>query len=493
MIDGNNVLAFPTPQQQPFHFIRDTLALTDDWNGVAFTNAHAARVRYDSDRGRWLVWAGHRWEAQPSTGGKVRELAKQTSRSMIEMDLTGEDPKKVLKHVTYSLSERGIGSMLAMARTNPAITVSSDDLDAHPLELNTPGGIVNLRTGQLTPSDPDRMHTRSTKVTPDSEADTSMWDYFLAQTFPDPEIRDYMQLLVGHSLLGEVRAHVLPFAHGSGGNGKGVFLETMLGVLGSYAGSAPNGFLMGSGQQQHATELADLQGRRFVICSEVNPSDRFDEAKVKSLTGGDTIKARFMRQDFFEFRPTHHLWLMGNDQPAVESGGDAFWRRLRLIPFTHKVPEDQRVEDLQGILARDHGPAVLAWAIRGAVKYLNGGLQEPDAVKAATENYAENTDTIGRFIDDECIINASLATSVTAVRASYEDWCRANGERPIQGRRFATQLSKHGVVIGRGAPKGTNGLRMYGGIALASRLEDGEESGEGYPDRTEPQQPGVWD
>lgn len=477
-----------TPAGQPFKYITDTMALTDDWNGVAFTNAHAPRVRYHADRDRWLVWAGHKWELQPKTGGKVKELAKQTSRSMLDLDLAGEDPKKVMKHITYSLSDRGITAMLAMARTNPTITVSTDDLDAHALELNTPGGIVDLRTGQISPPDPAKLHTRSTTVTPDPTANSSLWDQFLQQTFPDPEIRDYMQLLVGHSLLGEVRAHVLPFAYGSGGNGKGVFLEALIAILGTYAGSAPNGFLMGTGQAKHETELADLQGRRFVICTEVNPTDRFDEAKVKALTGGDTVKARFMRQDFFQFRPTHHLWLMGNDQPAVESGGKSFWRRLRLIPFTHEVPEEAKIEDLQGILARDHGPAILAWAVDGAKRYLADGLREPEAVKAATETYAENTDTIGRFIDDECVINPSLVSSVTAIRAAYEDWCRANGERPITGRRFAGQLAKHGVQVGRGAPKGTAGVRMYGGIGLAARAEDGQEE---VVDRTEPLQEAV--
>ncbi len=484
-VQGSNVLAMPAPLPKdpaaPLHLVMQTLDMTDDSNAMELIRQHGDRLRYDVDRGRWLVWDTHRWATQPGNGGQARELAKSAARKL--PDDGPEGASKHLKHKRYTLSDRGTTAMLNTARTDSTILVNSDDLDAHPMELNTPGGIVNLETGKLQPADPARMHTRATTVTPDAGADTHVWDTFLASTFPEAEVREYVQRLVGHSLLGEVRAHVLPFAYGSGGNGKGVFLETMRAVLGTYAGAAPAGFLMSTGMMQHATELADLQGRRFVICSEVNPTDRFDEAKVKSLTGGDTVKARFMRQDFFEFRPTHSLWLMGNDQPQVDSGGDALWRRLRLIPFTHKVAEEHRIDDLQGILAREHGPAVLAWAIAGAVKYLTDGMKEPDVVKVATENYAEATDTIGRFLDDECVLNPSLATSVTTIRAAYEEWCRVNGERPIAGRRFAAQLGKHGVLVGRAAPKGAAGLRMYGGIGLASREDEPSEEG---------RQEGVW-
>lgn len=467
---GSNVLQLPTPEQRPaLQVVTHTLDLTDDANANELIQQYGDRLRYNADQGRWLTWNGHRWDTQANHGGYARELAKATARTLGE---GGADASKALKHKRYSLSERGITAMLNTARTDPSISVNTDDLDAHPLELNTPAGIVDLTTGTITPPDPTRLHTRATTVAPDATADTNLWDTFLAATFPDEQVRGYIKRLAGHSILGEVRAHVLPFAHGSGGNGKGVFLEAIRGILGGYAGSAPAGFLMSSHYQQHATELADLAGRRFVICTEVNPTDRFDEAKVKALTGGDTVKARFMRQDFFEFRPTHHLWLMGNDQPAVDSGGKSFWRRLRLIPFTHEIPEEQQIEDLQGILAREHGPAILHWLIEGAVEYLRDGMQEPETVKAATTAYSENVDTIGRFLEDECLLNASLAFPVSKIRAAYESWCQDNGERPQTGRAFSSQLARHGVQVGRDAPKGPGGARMYGGIALVTREEE---------------------
>ena len=461
--------ATPTSDQPALTVHTFTLGQTDDANAAHLLRLYGDHLRYDTTRGRWYVWDTTRWAIQPSSGGRAREYAKQSARQLPE---NGADPKALIKHKRYSLSERGISATLSMAATDPDIAITSRDLDAHAYELNTPAGIVDLKTGTLHPHDPTKLHTRITTVSPDPDADTTLWDQFLTQTFPDPAVRDYVQRLAGYSSIGEVRAHILPFAHGTGGNGKGVFLEAMRGVLGDYAGAAPAGFLMATTYQQHHTELADLEGRRFVICSEVNQRDRFDEARVKQLTGGDTVKARFMRQDFFEFTPTHHLWLMGNDKPDVEAGGESFWRRLRLIPFTHKVPEDKVIEGLQEKLAREHGAGVLQWIIDGAVTYLDKGLNDPATVMAATHDYAENMDTIGRFIEDSCHLNDQLSVEVSHLRAAYETWCDEQGERPKTGRAFTEQLARHGVKVGRAAPRGSGGRRRYGGIALASREED---------------------
>lgn len=444
------------------------LELTDDSNASALINTYGNSIRYHAEKSVWLAWESHYWKVQPKTGGLARELAKETARRLPENGVDGAD--KNLKHKRYSLSDRGMNAMLNTARTSPEITVVGEDLDAHPWELNTPAGIVDLRTGEIAPPDPTKLHTRTTPIAPSRDADRSLWDQFLTQTFPEQEVRDYIQRLAGYSAVGEVREHILPFAHGDGGNGKGVFLESLHAVLGTYAGKAPANFLMSSQNVEHTTSIADLAGKRFVLTSEVNQKDRFDEQKVKELTGGDTITARHMYQDFFEFTPTHQLWIMGNDTPAVESGGKAFWRRLRLIPFTHSVPEDERIEGLQTILARDYGPAILQWIIDGAVLYGRHGLgEEPASVRAATEDYASEVDTVGRFLAEECYTGdayADQSTRVSDFRAAYERWCESNGVSALGGRRLPTHLARHGVRVGRNAPKSSDGTRLYGGVLL---------------------------
>jgi putative DNA primase/helicase len=235
---------------------------------------------------------------------------------------------------------------------------------------------------------------------------------------------------------------------------------------------------MTQAHSSHETEIARLAGARMVLCSEVNESDRFDEAKVKQLTGGDTLTARFMRQDHFTFRPTHQLWLMGNHKPEVRSGGRAFWRRLRLIPFLHEVPEEKVIEDLQGILVADHGPAILAWIVAGAAAFLAGGLNDPDSVKAATAEYAREQDSVARFVEDCCLVGGGEAAKARTalVRTAYERWCAVEGETPVTSKALSLALrNRFGVDL----VKGAKGARLYAGLSLVDD-EDAPPEAERY-------------
>lgn len=456
-----------------------TYARSDDGNALQLVDRFGPVIRYVPERGRWLTWTGVVWEWQPQGGGLVREYGKRVARGL------PDDDKHAVRHKTHALSSAGTSAMLAQAQTDTRIVAALDELDAWPWELNTPAGIVDLRTGTLGPSDASRLHTKVTSCSPDPGADTARWNEFLADTFGgDEQLVSYLQRLIGYSATGSVAKHVLPFCEGTGGNGKGVFLESLVAVLGDYATTAPSGFLMAKANIQHETEIARLAGMRMVVCSEVADDDRFDEVKVKQLTGGDTLTARFMRQDHFTFTPTHHLWLMGNNQPSVRAGGRAFWRRLRLIPFKHEVPEERMVDDLQGILARDHGPALLAWIVAGAAAYAQGGLGEPDTVKAATEGYAADQDTVARFVAACCHKAASqqVQINVSKFREAYERWCFEEGETPVSPKKLTMELTRrHGVGDSRSAS-----ARYYTGITLLAPDEDHDSSGDGSSNPSSP-------
>lgn len=433
-----------------------TLDHTDDWAALQLVAEHGHEIRYAADRGRWLHWTGTTWTIEPATGGHVRELAKHVARALPEDDRAETAAKKRF------LSATGTTATLTQAQTDPRITVAWDHLDAHPYELNTPGGIVDLRTGRLGPSDPARLHTRTTTITPDWDTPPGLWTYFLETTFEgqDPAMIPYLQRLLGYSITGAVTHHVLPFLHGAGANGKSTMLDTVMHLLGSYAGSTPAGFLM-QGMQQHETEIARLSGLRFVVASEVNERDRFDEAKVKQLTGGDTLTARFMRQDHFTFTPTHHLWLMGNKQPRVQTGGESFWRRLRLIPFANVVPAADRDPDLPRRLIDEEGPAILAWIIDGARDALTGGIRDPESVLAGTREYASEEDALGRFVEDRIHLGAGREKAAT-VRADYEAWCHDAGEQPMPANVLSRELkSRWGIQTVK-----SNGTRYYDGVQL---------------------------
>lgn len=418
------------------HAPATTMARSEDGHSQAIIAEYGAEIRYCPELGRWLRWDGYRWAKQVGGGGIVREFAKAIGRSY-------PDDGGWAAHKKRSLSNSGISAALALAESDFRVTVGIDELDARPWELNTPGGIIDLRTGELQPSDPRGLHTRSTTVAPDFTASQQPWLDFLTTTFQgDAQMIGFIQRLMGYACVGEVREAILPVFYGQGANGKTVLLETVQELLGDYATVAPQKFLV-QGPGQHATEIAAIAGARLVIASETNEGEKFDEAKVKILTGGDSIKARFMRQDEFTFTPSHLLVMMTNHRPEVGSGGTSFWRRLREIPFNNVIPDGQRDPELKGRLVAEHGPAIMAWLARGAALYKADGLREPDQVKAATQTYEASTDTVGRFLDEMCMLGGGehVKVQTSRVRDAYEAWCRQEGETPVSAKAFTTQLT----------------------------------------------------
>ncbi|MGM9380308.1 phage/plasmid primase, P4 family [Streptomyces antibioticus] len=450
-------------------------SFTDDGNALLYASHVEGQLRYVPERGMWLTWSGHRWAWDEA--GQAVELGRALIRGLKIADLDGGDElrKAARKHRDASLSRNRIGSMLGLAQSDPRLVARAGTLDAAARHLCTPGGIVDLTTGRITPCTPDGMHTRSTPVAPDPHHPMPRWNAFLTDTFGgDLDMIGFVQRLAGYSASADTGTHVFPFLHGAGQNGKSVLMDVLRHLLGDYAGPAPAGFLM-AGKQEHSEEIARLQGLRMVVASEIDPSARFDEAKLKELTGGDTLTARYMHQGFFTFEPTHHLWLMGNHQPRVKAGGNSFWRRLRLVPFAHIVPEDKKVENLAQLLIDEEGPGILAWIIAGAIAHFaGGGLREPASVKAATDAYAAEEDHIGRFLEDCCVSGptAHVRTETGRVRSAYEAWCHAEGEQAMDARTFGRELKARGIVR-----KPSSGKYFYAGLGLLAEGDVDEREG----------------
>jgi putative DNA primase/helicase len=379
-----------------------------------------------------------------------------------------------------SLSASGVSGVVRLARSDPALIVDLVDLDARPYELNTPHGVVDLRTGAVQGSDPDLLHTRSTAVAPDFQRRPEVFDRFLHDTFGDDDaLAGYVQRLIGVSAIGAVLEQVLPFAVGPGANGKSTLLEAAMHALGrgdgGYAMAASSEMLMVRKHAEHPAELAQLAGARLVVCAELDEGQRFGEAKVKQLTGRDSINARFMRRDPFTFTPSHTLWLLGNHLPAARAGGPAFWRRIRVLPFSRVVAPDRQNRRLGEMLA-DEAAAVLAWIVSGAATYDDSGLREPASVVSATEAYAKDQDTVGRFVEERCRrVEPSTRgrTATTVLRESYEQWCEQVGERPVSAKRLTQELRDRFSVVDA---RGSKGRRFYAGVVLVDFGEDPDAS-----------------
>lgn len=441
---------------------------TEDGVARALADTHRHDLRYCPQRGMWLTWTGSRWEWD--LGEHHRELVRSIAR-----DLPEDDGWKSFKR--RSLSATGVTGIARLAQSDPRLTVHIDHLDANPYELNTPGGIIDLRTGTLRPADPDALHTRTTIATPDFDTPSPLLEKFLTTTFGDDhELIAYVQRLIGLSAIGTVLEQILPFAHGSGANGKSTLYEAVMHALGrgegGYSMSAPSEMLMVRKHSEHPAELAQLAGARLVVCSELEDGSRFAEARIKQLTGRDSINARFMRRDPFTFTPSHTFALLGNHKPDTGAGGPAFWRRVQLIPFEHVVPEKERDAALGEKLEEQAG-SILAWVAKGAADYLqNGGLRTPAAVREATADYAHEQDSIGRFIEERCHVVSGMRSTARDVRSAYERWCIDNGDTPVSAKRLTQELRTR---WGIGDAK-SNGVRQYAGIGLVPETGPDDDS-----------------
>ncbi|MET8538123.1 phage/plasmid primase, P4 family [Streptomyces sp. NPDC005065] len=449
--------------------------LSDRGNAKLFVKLYANDYRHVPGLG-WFRWDATRWQIDEDD--TIVWAAGDLAENLAVSDPQGVyTPAALQQHRRRALSTSGMNAMLTQAKSAPGMVLNAALLDADPYVLCTPSGVVDLRTGLLRTPDPNKdFHSRSTSAGP-TQAPTPRWDRFLADTFGDDaegtEMIDFLHLLLGYSITGDVGGQVMPFLFGSGKNGKSVLLDVLMKLLGDYADAAPPGFLMARPYEGHPTDLAELHGRRVIVCSEVKPGDKFDEARVKLLTGGDRIKARRMRQDFFSFAPTHKLWLLGNHRPEVGTGGFAFWRRMRMIPFERVVSDDRKIDNLADILVAEEGPGILNWLIEGARRYLAGDkdLTGPQRVRIATTAYAETEDHTGRFLEECCALNPEQRAEQTRLYAAYKDWCQNEGAPAISSRAFATRVRE---LVGLASPKEmkvSNQRKYYPGIGLLADEE----------------------
>ncbi|WSQ41499.1 phage/plasmid primase, P4 family (plasmid) [Streptomyces sp. NBC_01224] len=451
--------------------------LSDRGNAKLFVKLYANDYRHVPGIG-WYRWDTTRWQIDEddtvvwAAGDLAENIASHDARGLFTTTA-------LQQHRRRALSTTGMNAMLTQAKSAPGMVLNAARLDADPYALCTPQGIVDLRTSLIKTPDPNKdFHSRSTTVGP-QHVNTPRWNRFLSDTFGDDaegrEMIDFLQLLLGYSITGDVGGQVLPFLFGAGKNGKSVLLDVLMKLLGDYADAAPPGFLMARPYEGHPTDLAELHGRRVIVCSEVKHGDKFDEARVKLLTGGDRIKARRMRQDFFSFQPTHKLWLLGNHRPEVGTGGFAFWRRMRLIPFERVVSDERKIDNLADILVTEEGSGILGWLIDGARRYLAGerDLTGPERVRIATTAYAETEDHTGRFFEECCTLAPDHRAEQTSLYTAYKAWCRREDVPPIASRALAARIRETVGLTSSKAMVLSNQRKYYPGIGLITELAGG--------------------
>jgi len=421
---------------------------SDEALALEFTVRHAPELRYVAKWGTWLHWDGTRWKFEDTL--KAFDLARAVAREYANACGNHDAKLKIASAAKSAAIEK-----LARADRRHAATVDQWDVD--PWLLNTPGGTIDLQTGNTLPHDPERYMTKITAVA--SGGNCPLWRRFLSEiTGGDAELQAFLQRVAGYALTGSTREHALFFFYGTGGNGKGVFLNTLTAIFHNYAVVAPMEAFVVTQGERHPTDLAGLRGARLVTAQETERGRRWAESKVKALTGGDPITVRFMRQDFFTYSPAFKLVIAGNHKPGLNVIDEAIRRRFYLVPFTVTIADPDR--ELTDKL-RVEWSGVLAWMIEGCLSWLKEGLNPPAAVRVATAAYLSEEDIFAQWVDECCVVRKEYWGIGGDLWLSWKGWAEANKEPPGSRKAFSGSMAAHGYAKGK-----SQAVRGYSGIDL---------------------------
>jgi putative DNA primase/helicase len=445
---------------------------SEPWTDLGYArrlvHVYGHRLRHVPSWRRWLVWDGTRW-AHDSTGQAAR-WAKVIARRVTNVAYAIPDKEQRLAAVRLARhGERaaGVAGALTLASTEQGIALTHDDLDADPHLLNCANGTLDLRTLELREHDPADLLTKVTGAAYDPDAAGSCWTKFLERVQPDPDMREFLARLTGHSLEGQISEHVLPIHSGTGANGKSTYVTAVTAALGDYAAPADPELLTARSFDAHPTGTADLFGLRLAVLHESDAGRRLAEGTVKRLTGGDRIKARRMREDFWSFDPSHTFLMLTNHKPIVTGTDEGIWRRLRLVPWSVVIPAEERDEHLGDRLDLERS-AVLAWLVDGYRQWKVAGLAEPEPVLEATRAYRAESDLIGRFLTERCLIMAGCRVRSVELYGAYGEWCKPEGIDPVSHTAFSTEMTNRGFDR-----EHTKVGKVWRGIGLAAD-DDGE-------------------
>ena len=432
-------------------------AFSDEALALRFADRHANDLRYVAAWGRWLRYDGSRWAFEDTLA--AFDFARKICR-----EAAAECNKP--KAAAVVASAKTVAAVERLAKADRRLAATIRQWDADPWLLNTPAGVIDLRTGKFRPHRPQDYFTKQTTVTPVPKCPITLWLKFLHQvTNGYPELVGYLQRLLGYCLTGVTREHALAFLYGIGANGKSTFLTAVTGTIGDYHRTAPIETFTASSSDRHPTDLAGLVGARLVTATETEEGRRWAESKIKTLAGGDPISARFMRQDFFEYVPQFKLLIAGNHKPGLRTVDEAIRRRFNLIPFVVTIPLPERDLKLSEKLEAEW-PGILQWMIDGCLAWQRTGLQPPSTVKEATAAYLDGEDAVAAWVDETCEVNPQAWEKTSNLYASWKAWADKSGEHAGSAKRFGQNLEARGYSLRR-----KNTARGFIGIKI-NRVEE---------------------
>lgn len=424
---------------------------------IAYEYGHV--IKYVSDMG-WLIWDGKRWKLD--TKKEIERITAKVLRSLYKSEDEAETK-------WARMCERRNIRMNSIKDLMPLVPAEREDFDRHKYLFNVENGIIDLKTGKLQAHDRELALTKITNIEFDENASCPTWSVFLEQIFKgDKELIDYMQRLVGYSLTGDISEQSMYFLVGGGSNGKSTFVNTIKKLMGDYGAQTKSDTFIKKKDTGANNDIARLVNARFVSAVESEEGEKLQESLVKTITGGEPILARFLRQEYFEFTPEFKTFFTTNHKPIIGGVDDGIWRRVKIIPFTLNLKPHERDKKLEEKLSFEM-PGILNWAIEGCLKWQRLGLQEPKVVTDATGNYKEEMDILAPFLNEICYIdepkNEAIKIEAKELYNVYDNWCFKSGERTLGNRSFYRMLETKGF----GKMKGAGNKTYLTGITLNER------------------------
>jgi putative DNA primase/helicase len=429
------------------------------------------RVRYVSTWQKWIHWDGRRWELDDGAA-VTREAQRLRDRLWQEFASLPHEKKteQALKFIKACGAAKHLRDIVTLTRSQEAIRVSHEVLDRHRYLLNVRNGTIDLQTGLFREHRQEDFLTQIAAVDFEPEARAERWEQFVAETMEDdPELIKFLQVSAGVMLSGDVSQQVLWCHYGRGANGKSTFLGALANMLGDYAIAAPSNFLMLKHGESHPTELAMLYGKRLVTAIECEGGQRLRESFVKSITGGDTVAARRMREDFWMLAPTWHIHVSFNDPPTINGTDDGIRRRLRMVPWRAKFEGTNRDEHLKDRLeSEEFRGGILNWCLAGMREFMAKGMPMAAAVTATTDEYVAGQDLLGQFLEECCKCCTWGECRFSEFVACFHHWLEERGENPMawKGKRIGGELKRRGFMDHRPMSGEYRGKTVYRGLML---------------------------
>ncbi|WP_461256546.1 DNA primase family protein [Treponema sp. R80B11-R83G3] len=444
-------------------FKKGLIQFTDSTNAMRLVKENGRDIRYNAAWKKWVVWNGKYWEMDEG-GCMIHEKGLEMVRNIYDELLKTADYREridIEKAAMMSESVRRRKAFVEAATWISALRIRTDELDVNPWLLNVKNGTIDILSGEFREHRQEDLITKIANVEYDPKADCPKWKQFVREVMDyKTDLIKFVQTAVGWSMSGDISEQTMFILYGTGANGKSTFLNTIMYLLGDYSIATPTETFMKKSGDNYSNDVARLRGTRFVSTTEVEQGRRLSEPLIKKITGNDEMTARFLYGEFFNFAPTFKIFMATNHKPVIKGTDHGIWRRIKLIPFTTRIPEDKQDKFLEMKL-REEASGILNWLLEGAANWNKNKLKAPKAVLFATDEYRGEMDVIGNFIRERCTQEKENIISIKKLYKAYSDWCEEKNEHPVSERFFTLRLKENGFQQGRTATE-----RFWTGIGL---------------------------